>query len=74
MLRIKQHQIPEYAFAKAKKKPVSIRCFQIFEPFEVESMEGIMSGKPGDWLMVGVNEEMYVCDQEIFKKTYDLIK
>lgn len=73
MLRFKQHQVPEYAFAKARKKPISIRCYQIDEPFEVETLEGTMKGKKGDWLMVGVDNEMYACDQIIFKKTYDIV-
>jgi hypothetical protein len=24
------------------------------EPFEVETIEGIMKGKAGDWLMIGI--------------------
>ncbi|CAM3401486.1 hypothetical protein [Aequorivita lipolytica] len=72
MLKFVQDQIPKLDFKKAKKKPISIKCVQIDEPFEVETMEGRMKGKPGDWLMVGVNGEMYCCDAAIFKKTYDL--
>ena len=34
---------------------------------------GIMTGKPGDWLMVGIHGEMYPIDRDIFEKTYDLI-
>jgi|TARA_R110002051_G_scaffold81751_2_gene145961 hypothetical protein len=73
MLVFEQYKVPDYAFAKAKKKPIAIRCLQIHEPFVVETMEGRMKGKKGDWLMVGVDDEMYACDQEIFKKTYQLI-
>ena len=74
MLKFEQYKVPDYAFAKAKKKPIAIRCKQIHEPFEVVTMEGVMQGKKGDWLMVGVNDEMYACDREIFEKTYDILK
>ncbi len=74
MLKFKKNQIPDYPYKEAKKKPIPITCYQINEPFEVETMEGKLRGKKGDWLMVGINGEMYPCDQDIFKKTYDLLK
>ena len=74
MLTFKQNSIPDLAFKKAIKKTIAIKCIQIDEPFMVETIEGTMNGKKGDWLMVGVNGEMYPCDQGIFKKTYDVIK
>ncbi len=68
----KQANLPKLDFKEAIKKPISIKCVQIDEPFKVESMEGVMKGKKGDWLMLGIDGELYCCDQEIFKKTYDL--
>ena len=73
MLRFKQFDKPNLEFKQAVKKPIPIQCVQIFEPFLVETMEGEMQGKKGDWLMVGVHGEMYPCDNEIFRKTYKLI-
>lgn len=74
MLIFKQHSIPDLEFKKAIKKPIAIKCIQIHEPFLVETLEGKMKGKKGDWLMVGVNGEMYPCDKGIFNKTYNLLK
>jgi len=74
MLTFKQHNIPDLEFKKAIKKPIAIKCIQIDEPFLVETLEGKMKGKKGDWLMVGVNGEMYPCDHNIFDKTYNLLK
>lgn len=74
MLTFKQHNIPSLTFKKAVKKPIPIKCIQIDEPFKVETLEGTMRGKKGDWLMIGVNNEMYPCDQAIFEKTYNLLK
>ena len=73
MLKFKKGEIPELEFKKAIKKPIPIRCVQNDEPFEVETMEGVLRGKAGDFLMVGIHGEMYPIDQEIFKKTYDLL-
>ncbi len=64
---------PKLDFKKALKKPIPIKCVQIDEPFQVESMEGLVTGKAGDWLMIGVNGEKYVCDAAIFQKSYDII-
>jgi len=72
MLTFKQNTVPDLPFKKAIKKPIAIRCVQIDEPFKVETIEGTMQGKKGDWLMVGVNGEMYPCDNAIFEKTYNL--
>ena len=57
-------------FVKVVKNPKPIEAVQIDEVFEVESMEGLMRGKPGDYLMRGVEGELYVCDRKIFNKTY----
>lgn len=74
MLKFTQNKLPELKFKKAVKKPIPVKCIQIEEPFKVETMEGVMQGKAGDWLMIGVNNEMYVCDSSIFKKTYELME
>ncbi len=73
MLQFKNNTKPKLKFQKALKKPIPIKCIQINEPFEVETLEGTMKGKKGDWLMVGIKGELYVCDHKIFKKTYDLL-
>ena len=70
---IKKGEIPPLDFKKAVKKPIPVRCVQINEPFEVQTMEGLMQGKAGDYLMIGPRGEMYPCDLDIFNETYDII-
>jgi hypothetical protein len=72
MRRFKSDKVPELEYMEAIKKPIRIKCVQIQEPFVVETMEGLMQGKKGDWLIVGIHGEMYPIDNEIFKKTYDI--
>lgn len=73
MITFKTGQIPEYEFKQAVKKPIPVRCIQIQEPFKVETLEGTIEGKAGDYLMIGVKGEMYPCDKNIFEETYQII-
>jgi len=47
----------------------------IFSPkgFIVITKEGIVEGKVDDYLMKGGEGELYVCDKEIFEKSYEFI-
>jgi len=74
MIFIKKGEVPAYPFKKAVKKPVLVHCMQMGQPFKVETMEGVLEGKAGDYLMIGVRGEMYPCDKEIFDETYELIE
>ena len=74
MLKFKKGDKPDLIFKKAVKKPIPVECAQISETFIVETLEGKMKGKAGDWLMVGVHGEMYPCDNAIFEKTYSLLE
>lgn len=42
--------------------------------FTCNTLEGITKGKKGDYLVVGVDNEIYPCDKEIFLKTYKKIE
>lgn len=39
----------------------------------VETLEGEMRVCPGDWIITGVNGEIYPCKPDIFEKTYQQI-
>jgi len=55
-----------------QKKPVIVKACQILEPFEVETMEGVMKGKANDMLIQGIKGELYPCDLDVFLETYEL--
>jgi hypothetical protein len=63
-------------FEKCMKKPIAVHACKMNLPegFKVETMDGTMEGKPGDYLMIGVNGEKCPCSAEIFEKTYDIIE
>lgn len=57
--------------APCMKHPIPVHAVQINEPFRVNALEGnYKQGKPGDYLMKGVDGELYICDKDIFEKTY----
>ena len=57
-------------FRKFMKKPIPISAARIDEPFEVQTLEGTMTGNAGDYLAIGVRGEMYLVKKEIFEETY----
>lgn len=57
-----------------RKKPIIIHAKQINEEFRVNTLEGnYKQGKAGDYLMQGIDNELYICDKDIFEKTYDWV-
>lgn len=55
---------------KYAKIPIPIDAEYMDEPFEVETLEGTMRGKAGDYLVTGIRGEQYPVDGEIFEETY----
>lgn len=39
----------------------------------IPTLEGVMLAKHGDWIIKGVNGEIYPCKPDIFAKTYEQI-
>ena len=37
----------------------------------VKTLEGVMRAGPGDWLIRGVQGEIYPCKDEVFRETYE---
>jgi hypothetical protein len=55
---------------KFTKKPVEIEAIRIKEKTEIKTREGTLYGYPGEWLITGVEGEIYPCGDEIFRKSY----
>lgn len=56
------------------KRPIIVHAKQMNEPFRVNTLEGnYKQGKTGDYLMRGIDGELYICDKDIFEKTYDIL-
>lgn len=56
------------------KRRIVVQAKQMNDNFRVWSLEGnYKQGKAGDYLMRGIDSELYICDKEIFEKTYDWV-
>lgn len=62
---------PESEFRKYRKTQLA-EAQQINFPFRVETLEGVMEGQAGDYLMRGVQGELYPCAMAIFDASYEL--
>ena len=71
MISIKSDEIRKDEFGLFVKKPIPIHAKQMPEDFEVETLEGTMRGKAGDYLLIGIRGEIYPCAQDIFVASYD---
>lgn len=40
----------------------------------IVTLEGVMTAAPQDWIIRGVNDEIYPCKPDIFEKTYEAVK
>ena len=56
------------------KKPIPITAKQLDRDTKVQTLEGTMHGKKGDYLVTGVRGEKYVVDKDIFEETYELVR
>lgn len=44
------------------------------ERFFIDTLEGKMEVKPGDWIITGIKGEKYPCKPDIFKITYEKVE
>lgn len=56
---------------KYRKKPLVIEAQRMDKAFSVETLEGVMTGNPGDYLITGVKGEQYPCAADVFEASYD---
>jgi hypothetical protein len=56
------------------KRPMVVHAKKMDEEFQVNTLEGnYKQGKPGDYLMRGIDGELYICDGSIFERSYDMV-
>lgn len=56
------------------KRPLVVHALRIDTEFRVNTLEGnYKQGKAGDYLMRGIDGELYICDGPIFERSYDFV-
>ena len=53
------------------KRPIPIKAIQVNELFRVQTLEGVMHGESGDYLIQGLRGELYPCAKDIFEESYE---
>lgn len=51
-----------------------IEFFDVPEKLTIHTIEGPIYAIPGDYIIKGVNGELYPCKPDIFEKTYEIIE
>lgn len=73
MKTFETYQVPD-GLKSCVKKPIQVQAKQMESDFRVNSIEGdYAQGRAGDYLMRGIEGELYICKKEIFEKSYDFI-
>ena len=57
--------------SRFRKKPIEVEAYQITEKKEIQTREGTLYGYPGDWIVTGIQGEIYPVGKEIFEATYE---
>jgi len=71
--------IPDWFMDKVSSNDITlINCdykrYSINEAYcEIKTLEGVMRGNGGDYIIRGVYGEIYPCKPDIFNKTYDAV-
>lgn len=39
----------------------------------IDTLEGVMIARPGDWIIRGIKGELYPCKADIFAATYEMV-
>ena len=56
-----------------RKKPIIIEAYCTDKELKIDTLEGTMKADVGDYIITGVNGEIYPCKPDIFKKSYELV-
>lgn len=48
-------------------------CLYVGDKFIIKTLEGDMTANIGDWIICGVEGELYPCKPDIFAATYELV-
>lgn len=63
----------DYEIVQSSKKYIPVEAYQTDKPMDIQTLEGVMHANTGDWIIIGVEGEMWPVKKEIFEKTYRII-
>ena len=54
-----------------RKRPIEVQAYRTLRTQTIETLEGKMKARVGDWIITGVAGETYPCKNDIFRRTYE---
>ena len=61
-------------YKQYRKRPLVVTARKLLVDESIETPEGIMQGKAGDYLVCGIYDELYPMAKAIFEDSYDEVK
>jgi len=70
----RKEEDPDWLVKAIERGEVTFRNFG-FSGAEmiIYTLEGPMTAQPGDYIIQGINKELYPCKPDIFEKTYKIV-
>ncbi|WP_196121307.1 hypothetical protein [Anaerobacillus alkaliphilus] len=59
---------------KFRRKPLVVEAVKITSPITIDTAEGKMTGKTGDYLITQADGAQYPCNSETFEQMYEPVK
>ena len=56
------------------KRRIVVWAVELKERVKIKTREGILYGEVGDFLIQGIQDEIYPCGRDIFFKTYEEVE
>ena len=56
------------------KRPIPVLAVQVDDDFVIDTLEGTLVGKKGDYLVMGIKGELYPVKKDIFEQTYEPVE
>lgn len=65
---------PDWILSALASGEIRISSESGFITLTIHTREGVMLTRPGNWIIRGVQGELYPCDPDIFDTTYERVK
>lgn len=67
-------EAPNWLIAATKKGPQEVGALHVFPPTaRIVTLQGPINASAGDWIIRGVQGEIYPCKPDIFAATYESV-
>ena len=61
-------------FKQYRKRPTKVRAARVTQTVDIQTLGGVKTGYPGDYIVVGSDGEVSVLAGYSFESTYDEVK